>query len=241
MYNGIGLTTPRGSGTNGYVQRNWAAVRVTKDKIQICTESDVAAFEAASNRQPNIEILEHERKRKLEIKCAELEDALEEQGFSPSEIEGKVAALRQLLSETGAARESTKRDEWGREAPTETHEIASAQQRKNQLLKEAFGISDDHVPMHSAPPEPEKAKPKVAPKEPVPSPPRNKRYGLVKTPSPEPQGRRKKDKKDKERKERKRSRSPERPRDRSRDRSKDERSRKKDKKHKKHRNRSRSR
>lgn len=26
-YNGVGLTTVRGSGTNGYVQRNFAAVR----------------------------------------------------------------------------------------------------------------------------------------------------------------------------------------------------------------------
>ncbi len=27
MYNGIGLATPRGTGTNGYVQKNWSHVR----------------------------------------------------------------------------------------------------------------------------------------------------------------------------------------------------------------------
>ncbi|XP_065350833.1 serine/arginine repetitive matrix protein 2-like [Cloeon dipterum] len=227
MYNGIGLQTARGSGTNGYVQRNWAAIRVSKDKVTVCTEADAQAFEAASSRQPNVEILEHERKRKLEIKCAELEDALEEQGFSASEIEVKVAALRKLLTETGAARD-VKRDQWGREAPTETHETADAQQRKNQRLKEAFGISDDHVPMHSAPAPSEQEKAakaalaiKEAPK--VESPPRNRRYGLVRTPSPEPVDAKKKKKK----------------RSRSRSRDKERSSRKREKKHRRHRSRSR--
>ncbi len=30
MYNGIGLTTPRGSGTSGYVQKNLATVHTQK-------------------------------------------------------------------------------------------------------------------------------------------------------------------------------------------------------------------
>ena len=33
MYNGIGLQTARGSGTNGYVQRNLGAIRHHKDKV----------------------------------------------------------------------------------------------------------------------------------------------------------------------------------------------------------------
>lgn len=33
MYNGIGLQTARGSGTNGYVQRNLGALRFHKDKV----------------------------------------------------------------------------------------------------------------------------------------------------------------------------------------------------------------
>lgn len=80
MYNGIGLTTPRGSGTNGYVQRNWALVRKTKDSVNYRTEEEIAKLDSASNKQPNREILDHERKRKIEVKCAELEDSLEEQG-----------------------------------------------------------------------------------------------------------------------------------------------------------------
>lgn len=81
MYNGIGLQTARGSGTNGHVQRNFAFVRPgKKENITYRTESDLAKLDAASNRPPNQELLDHERKRKVEVKCAELEEILEKQG-----------------------------------------------------------------------------------------------------------------------------------------------------------------
>ena len=80
MYNGIGLVTARGSGTNGHVQRNFAFVRQSKKDINYRTEEDIAKLDASTNRQPNLEILDHERKRKIEVKCAELEDVLENQG-----------------------------------------------------------------------------------------------------------------------------------------------------------------
>lgn len=77
MYNGIGLQTPRGSGTNGHVQRNWAIIRKTKDKVTYKTDEGKLD---QLNKQPNKEILDHVRKRKVEVKCAELADILEEQG-----------------------------------------------------------------------------------------------------------------------------------------------------------------
>lgn len=76
MYNGIGLQTPRGSGTNGHVQRNWAIVRKTKDKVNYQNDEKVDQ----PNKQPNKEILDHVRKRNIELKCTELSDKLEEQG-----------------------------------------------------------------------------------------------------------------------------------------------------------------
>lgn len=81
MYNGIGLQTARGSGTNGHVQRNFAFVRQTKkDNVNYRTEEDIAKLDMQTNRQPNLEILDHERKRKIEVKCAEFEEVLEGQG-----------------------------------------------------------------------------------------------------------------------------------------------------------------
>lgn len=52
-----------------------------KDNINYKTEDDLAKLEASTNRQPNLDILDHERKRKIEVKCAELEEVLEKQGL----------------------------------------------------------------------------------------------------------------------------------------------------------------
>ena len=83
MYNGIGLTTPRGSGTNGYVQRNLPSVRAKRqwdERGGDRDEKDRQRLESQLNRQPNADILEHQRKRQLEVKCAELQDMKAEQG-----------------------------------------------------------------------------------------------------------------------------------------------------------------
>ena len=65
------------SGTNGYVIRNLSVLR-SRD-----TQNDRAnAWDAAppKHREPDKEILEHERKRKVEVKCLELQLELEDKG-----------------------------------------------------------------------------------------------------------------------------------------------------------------
>ena len=81
MYNGIGLTTPRGSGTNGYVIRNLSFVRNQKERVGYQNEVDLAKFEQTMTKKPNKDILEHERKRQVEVECTKLQDTLEEQGL----------------------------------------------------------------------------------------------------------------------------------------------------------------
>ena len=80
MYNNIGLQTARGSGTNGYVQRNLSLLRSRKEKVEYHTNEDLAKLEQMNTKKPNQEILEHERKRQIELKCMELQDVMEEQG-----------------------------------------------------------------------------------------------------------------------------------------------------------------
>ncbi|KAI8504934.1 Serine/arginine repetitive matrix protein 2 [Branchiostoma belcheri] len=99
MYNGIGLNTPRGSGTNGYVTRNWAHIRGRKEKVNYKTEEEMKKLDAAMSKKPNQEILDHERKRKVELKCMEMQELMEEQGYSEEEIERKVATFRRMLME----------------------------------------------------------------------------------------------------------------------------------------------
>uniref|UniRef100_G1RAM1 CWF21 domain-containing protein n=1 Tax=Nomascus leucogenys TaxID=61853 RepID=G1RAM1_NOMLE len=45
------------------------------------------------------EILDHERKRRVELKCMELQEMMEEQGYSEEEIRQKVGTFRQMLME----------------------------------------------------------------------------------------------------------------------------------------------
>jgi serine/arginine repetitive matrix protein 2 len=75
MYNGIGLLTPRGSGTSGHVQGNKFNLRRAP-----VPKFDGQAKNTEVARQPNKEILEHNRKRQIEVKLVELRDELEEKG-----------------------------------------------------------------------------------------------------------------------------------------------------------------
>uniref|UniRef100_A0A0C9PRV7 SRRM2 protein n=1 Tax=Fopius arisanus TaxID=64838 RepID=A0A0C9PRV7_9HYME len=174
MYNGIGLQTPRGSGTNGHVQRNWAIVRKTKDRVDYKSEEKGDQL----NKQPNKEILDHVRKRKVEVKCAELMDILEDQGLTPEEIKSKVATYREMLMGSDA-KPQVPTDDFGRVNVRETHQVAEAQQEKNAKLREAFGISEYFVEGSSLDPErhAREAEARAA---------AGKVYELVHSPSPPP-------------------------------------------------------
>jgi hypothetical protein len=77
-YNGVGLTTPRGSGTNGYVQRSLANIK-RKPQTPYSRDRDYDKPQTKT-RKANPEIIEHDRKRDIEVKCLELRDKLEENG-----------------------------------------------------------------------------------------------------------------------------------------------------------------
>ncbi|XP_051981883.1 serine/arginine repetitive matrix protein 3-like [Xyrauchen texanus] len=50
-------------------------------------------------KKPHREILDHERKRRVELKCMELQEMMEEQGYTEEEIRQKVGTFRQMLME----------------------------------------------------------------------------------------------------------------------------------------------
>jgi serine/arginine repetitive matrix protein 2 len=80
MYNGIGLHTARGSGTNGFVQRNLSFVRISKEKVEYKPDEELKRLEAYVTKKGNAELLKHDRKRKIELKCIEMEELMSEQG-----------------------------------------------------------------------------------------------------------------------------------------------------------------
>lgn len=101
MYNGIGLQTPRGSGTNGYIQTS---------KFFIKSRPPVRPDPAASGskpegavRKPNKDILEHDRKRQIQLKLLVLQETLTDQGYTEAEIAEKLEETKKTLEAESAA------------------------------------------------------------------------------------------------------------------------------------------
>eukprot|EP00053_Salpingoeca_punica_P020319 m.211292 g.211292 ORF g.211292 m.211292 type:complete len:292 (+) comp18111_c0_seq1:114-989(+) len=137
-YNGVGLTTPRGSGTNGYVQKNLSFVRPRNEEKRNSRPDDLAALDRTLVRAPNQEILLHERKRTVEVQCLKLADELEEQGYPVEEIDERVQKLReQLLAKMSEALPD--------KHAKDTHSVAALNQAKNEKIHSALGIRADHV------------------------------------------------------------------------------------------------
>ncbi|KAH8149971.1 uncharacterized protein LAJ45_06124 [Morchella importuna] len=140
MSSNVGLTTPRGSGTSGYVQRNLSHLK-PRDNIAPYPK-DYDSFKTYKQRQPDKEILEHDRKREVEVKCLELRDKLEDEEVDEEEIERQVDELRvKLLDEM-------KRGAGGVNArglkPHQVHELAAAKLAESERLRNALKISADY-------------------------------------------------------------------------------------------------
>jgi hypothetical protein len=82
MSSNVGLSTPRGSGTSGYVQRNSALLKTRDNNSGSGSYAQRDAVEdfKLRQRQPDAGIIEHERKREVEVRVFELRDRLEEEG-----------------------------------------------------------------------------------------------------------------------------------------------------------------
>lgn len=129
-YNGVGLSTARGSGTNGYVQKNLSSI-----KHKTVIRKDISNYLNAPEHQikaANQDILDHDRKRLIEIKCLELEDSLLLEGLTEQDIDTRVDDLRQrLLNDlTVNIEKQLKIKDY------QTHQRAEAKERDNKRFGE---------------------------------------------------------------------------------------------------------
>ncbi|KAL8263105.1 hypothetical protein R6Q59_024454 [Mikania micrantha] len=94
MYNGTGLQSARGIGSNGYTQSN--KFFVTPKTV---LPGGVAGGQglAGISRKPNRDIVEHERKRQIQLKLVTLEDKLVDRGYTDDEIAEKINEARRNL------------------------------------------------------------------------------------------------------------------------------------------------
>ncbi|ERN01126.1 hypothetical protein AMTR_s00002p00205670 [Amborella trichopoda] len=84
MYNGMGLQTPRGSGTNGYIQRNTFFVKPKSARVE--TNEFRSDQGIGGVNKANKEILGHDKKRQIQLKLVLLEETLADQGYAEDEI-----------------------------------------------------------------------------------------------------------------------------------------------------------
>ncbi|KAI0180848.1 cwf21-domain-containing protein [Hypoxylon sp. FL1284] len=141
MSDNVGLSTPRGSGTSGYVQRNLAQLK-PRDRAAPYNTKDLDSLKHWQ-RQPDKEILEHDRKREVEVKVFELRDQLEDEGVDEEEIDERCDALRKELQ--------AKMNKGGRDAGPrkplkahQVHELADAKIKESERLRNALKISNDY-------------------------------------------------------------------------------------------------
>ncbi|KAI1144616.1 cwf21-domain-containing protein [Hypoxylon sp. FL0543] len=141
MSDNVGLSTPRGSGTSGYVQRNLAHLK-PRDRAAPYSTKDLDHLKHRQ-RQPDKEILEHDRKREVEVKVFELRDQLEDEGVDEDEIDKRCDVLRKELQ--------AKMNKGGRDAAPrkqlkahQVHELADAKIKESERLRNALKISKDY-------------------------------------------------------------------------------------------------
>lgn len=79
MSSNVGLSTPRGSGTSGYIQRNMSLLKQSTRDRGAPYPSNPDDFMKHRQRQPDPDILEHDRKRRIENKVFELRVQLEDE------------------------------------------------------------------------------------------------------------------------------------------------------------------
>ncbi|KAL3586862.1 hypothetical protein D5086_013729 [Populus alba] len=90
-------------------------------------------------KKPNKEILEHDRKRQIQLKLVVLEDKLIEQGYTDAEIEEKLQEARKTLEaaseESGGLNASDTKV-----SDTQSHQIAARKEKQMETLRAALGI-----------------------------------------------------------------------------------------------------
>ncbi|NXT93255.1 SRRM3 protein, partial [Anhinga rufa] len=89
-------------------------------------EEEVRLVEPSLVKKAHREILDHERKRRVELKCMELQEMMEEQGYSEEEIRQKVGTFRQMLMEKEGV--LTREDQHGRQIVIENHHGADGEE-----------------------------------------------------------------------------------------------------------------
>lgn len=148
MSSNVGLSTPRGSGTSGYVQRNLSVLKPRDAGVGVPYTLDGNRGAPPKTRKPDEDILKHDRLREIEVKVLELRDELEDAGkLDDDEIEAETEKLREKLTrEMERSRSGTGGGSKSRLKSYQVHELAEAKERESERLRRALGLKAGEVP-----------------------------------------------------------------------------------------------
>lgn len=141
MYNGIGLSTVRGSATSGHVSKNLSYIKPDffRKKVENnqLSHLDNRDRNGPTNHRVNEDVIEHNRKHALEAEVYELEESLRDKGFDEEMIVREVQKLkeRQSTRNKAVATRGTR--------TTDSHEIHVRKSEELQKIRSAFYIDDD--------------------------------------------------------------------------------------------------
>ena len=154
MYNGVGLQTARGSGTSGYVQRNLSHVLPgQKAKLQdygkILQQLKVSESIAPNrfcvqdtpeplSKPPNQELINHEKRRKIEATLFTMAKQFRKDGsLSDEQVQARIAKERARLLDQLKSSSNSNMD------LKDQHQAALVKQRQMDTLKSALRISEN--------------------------------------------------------------------------------------------------
>ncbi|KEF61740.1 uncharacterized protein A1O9_03310 [Exophiala aquamarina CBS 119918] len=148
MSSNVGLSTPRGSGTSGYVQRNLSVLKPRDAGVGVPYTLDGNRGGPPRTRKPDEDILKHDRLREIEVKVLELRDGLEDAGkLDDDEIEEETDKLREKLTrEMERSRSGAGSGSKSRLKSYQVHEMAEAKERESDRLRRALGLKAGEVP-----------------------------------------------------------------------------------------------
>lgn len=141
MYNGIGLSTPRGSGTSGYISSNKAMVSKQRSKLDFIKEMKALRTNILPPpREANKDILDHNQKRQVYVKLAEIREKLEN-----GEVKYTDDYIERILSESEQKlMEYYEKGNFSSLSEKDSHTLALAKEKQFNKVKNAFGVEEGY-------------------------------------------------------------------------------------------------
>ncbi|XP_053993894.1 serine/arginine repetitive matrix protein 2-like [Hylaeus volcanicus] len=145
MYNGIGLPTPRGSGTSGYIQKNLSHLKPRrtdfgKTELLDSENEHGRLSQPVKLRKPNADLLDHERRRQVEIKLISFVENLcnkiDDEDLIEQQVNQERERLLQLLETEKIVEHKNNISN------IDTHQSAKLKEKELEKFRDAFNI--DH-------------------------------------------------------------------------------------------------